>query len=81
MRLRSRKLAHGVQSAERRFAQSPSNTKASGHLLQTHTWSLQMIMRMLSRLMTIAFSLTRMAVGYGVLTCASGWVRRWPCRR
>ncbi len=29
-----------------------------------------MIMRMLSRLMTIAFSRTRMAVGYGVLTCA-----------
>ena len=29
-----------------------------------------MIMRMLSRLMTMAFSRTRTAVGYGVLTCA-----------
>ncbi len=36
------------------------------------TWSSQMIMRMLSRLMTIAFSRTRMAVGYGVFTCAAG---------
>lgn len=36
--------------------------------LMSNTWSLQMIMRMLSRCTMMAFSLIRIAVGYAVAT-------------